>query len=225
MKYQKKWKTMMNNDITVEIIGEILKDKDLSKDDKKEKLDIIFPNAQKYIAEILNMIDFDGNREGLIDTPYRVVKSWLELYKGYSEKPKEILETTFTDNMEKVDEIVICKDITFSSMCEHHMLPFHGVCHIGYLPDKKVVGLSKLARLVECFSKRLQIQEHLTNQIADSLIKYLAPQGVGVVINAKHLCMSHRGVRNPTSNMITSSMRGKFKDQIQTRNEFLSLIK
>ena len=191
---------------------------------KKASMDILFPNAQNYISQILDMIGDDSKREGLKDTPYRVVKSWLELFKGYNEDPEKILKTTFADNMEKVDEIVICKDITFSSMCEHHMLPFHGVCHIGYLPDKKVVGLSKLARLVECFSKRLQIQEHLTNQIAESLVAYLKPQGVGVIINAKHLCMSHRGVKNPTSNMVTSSMKGKFKEQIQTRNEFLQLI-
>ena len=191
----------------------------------KNVLEKQFPNAKKYLKEIIKMIGDDPEREGLIDTPYRIMKSWNELFDGYKQNPKDILETTFIDDMDKVDEIVICKDITFSSMCEHHMLPFYGVCHIGYLPNNKVVGLSKLARLVECFAKRLQIQEKLTNQIADALMDYLEPLGVGVIINAKHLCMAHRGVKNPTSNMVTSAMRGKFKSQIQTRNEFLTLIK
>ena len=182
-------------------------------------------NEIEAIRKMITLIGDNPDREGLKDTPLRVINSWRELYSGYKENPKEILSTVFEEAMAKHDEIVMCKNISFSSMCEHHMLPFHGVVHIGYLPDKKVVGLSKLARLVECFGKRLQIQEHLTDQIVDSIMEYLQPQGAGVIITAKHLCMSSRGVKNATSEMVTSAMRGKFKTQSQTREEFLSLIK
>lgn len=199
------------------------------KDENKRKItqEIIekYPNALQYIENILNMIGDNSSREGLSDTPYRVVKSWLELYSGYTMDPKEILSTVFEDGMNKMtDEIVICKNIKFYSQCEHHMLPFIGKCHIGYLPDKRVVGLSKLARLVECFSRRLQIQEKLGTDIAESLEEHLKPQGVGVIIEAEHLCMKMRGVKNQNSVMITSALRGKFKIQQSTRSEFLSLI-
>ena len=193
--------------------------------DEKRILKENFPNEIESIKHMMHLIGDDPNREGLLDTPMRVINSWFELYAGYKQNPQDILGVVFEEKMEAHDEIVMCKNITFSSMCEHHMLPFHGVVHIGYLPNKKVVGLSKLARLVECFSKRLQIQEHLTDQIVDSIMQYLEPQGAGVIVSAKHLCMSHRGVKNATSEMVTSAMRGKFKDQPQTRQEFLTLIK
>jgi GTP cyclohydrolase I len=198
---------------------------DQMNDDEKRLLEKQFSGEIKDIKHMINLIGDEPEREGLKDTPLRVIKSWGELYSGYKQNPQDILSTVFEEKMEAHDEIVMCKNITFSSMCEHHMLPFHGVVHIGYLPNKKVVGLSKLARLVECFSKRLQIQEHLTDQIVDSIMTYLEPQGAGVIISAKHLCMSHRGVKNATSEMVTSAMRGKFKDQFQTRQEFLTLIK
>ena len=185
-----------------------------------------FPKCMELIIQILKAIGDDPGREGLKDTPYRVVKSWKELFEGYKQNPKEILSAVFEDGMNVMtDEIVMCKNIPFFSMCEHHMLPFSGVAHIGYLPSKKVVGLSKLARLVDCFGRRLQIQEKLCSQIADKLVEILQPQGVGVIIEAQHMCMTSRGVRNATSSMVTSAMRGKFKNQPQTRAEFLALIK
>jgi GTP cyclohydrolase I len=196
------------------------------KDKIKDYLNRKYPGAMELVREQLRLIGEDPDREGLIDTPYRVVKSWMELYGGYEQDPVGILGTVFEDNIgDQTDEIVICKNISFQSTCEHHMLPFTGIAHVGYLPDKKVVGISKLVRLVEVFAKRLQIQEKLCSQIADLLMDQLHPQGVGVIIEAKHQCMSSRGVKNSSSSMITSAMRGKFRDQIQTRNEFLSLIR
>ena len=196
-----------------------------SKEEIKNALEEIYPGAMQKIKELLAIIGDDPNREGLKDTPYRVVKSWLEIYGGYL-RNDSALNTTFADNIGDVDDsqIVMCKDIDFYSTCEHHMIPFHGYCHIGYLPNKKVIGVSKLVRIVEHFSRRLQIQEKLCSQIADYIEKILEPQGVGVIITAEHLCMKARGVRNATSKMVTSQMRGKFRNQIQTRQEFLSLI-
>ena len=191
-----------------------------------KELDIEFPDGIKMMKMILSLVGDDPSREGLRDTPARVVKSWMELYAGYKIDPKEILSTVFEDGMHKMtDEIVMCKNIPFYSMCEHHMLPFMGKVHIGYLPKNKVVGLSKLARLVDCFGRRLQIQEKLTCQIADSIIECLEPEGVGVIIEAEHLCMQCRGVQKVGSSMVTSAMRGKFKTQSSTRAEFLALIK
>ncbi len=174
------------------------------------------------ITHFLKIIGEDPNREGLLDTPKRVVKSWNELYAGYKQKDHEILSTMFN---EKCDQMVILKDITFSSMCEHHILPFIGKAHIGYLPKEKVVGLSKLARLVEMYAKRLQIQEKMTREIANSIMKHLNPLGVGVIIEAHHQCMSCRGVNKQHTTMITSEMLGMFRDDANVRREFLSLIK
>jgi len=200
----------------------------LALNDKEEIIKALeekYPGAIDHVRSILKIIGEDPSREGLLDTPYRVVKSFLELYGGYEQDPEEILGTFFEDDIgEQTDEIVMCRNITFYSQCEHHMIPFSGVCHIAYLPDKKVVGLSKMARLVEAFARKLQIQEKMTSQIADTLMNVLKPQGVGVIIIGKHLCMCSRGVRNHTSDMVTSAMRGKFKNQPQTRNEFLQLI-
>lgn len=199
-----------------------------SEEEIKKALEIIYPGAMEKIKEIIKIIGDDPEREGLKKTPYRVVKSWLEIYGGYKSREAK-LNTTFTENIGDVDsvddsQIVMCKDIDFYSTCEHHMIPFHGYCHIGYLPNKKVIGVSKLVRIVEHFAKRLQIQEKLCSQIADYIEKILEPQGVGVIITAEHLCMKARGVRNATSKMVTSQMRGKFRNQIQTRQEFLALI-
>jgi len=196
-----------------------------SKEVIMQALEEIYPGGMQKIKEIISIIGDDPEREGLKDTPYRVVKSWLEIYGGYKCNNTK-LDTSFVDNIGEVDDsqIVACKDIDFYSTCEHHMIPFHGYCHIGYLPSKRVIGVSKLVRIVEYFAKRLQIQEKLCSQIADYVEKTLEPQGVGVIITAEHLCMKARGVRNATSKMVTSQMRGKFRTQVQTRQEFLSLI-
>lgn len=180
-------------------------------------------DGHQIIKEFLKLIGENPDREGLLDTPKRVVKSWKELYKGYSQNPKEILSTVFEDG--SCDEMVILKNIEFSSMCEHHVLPFRGKAHIAYLPNGKVVGLSKLARLVDCFAKRLQIQEKMTQQVANEINTHLNPKGVAVILEAHHQCMSCRGVGKQNSTMITSSMIGKFRDDHMVRNEFLTLVK
>lgn len=158
--------------------------------------------AEDSVVRMLEAIGEDPKRDGLIDTPKRVVKSWEKLYGGYKEDPKKILAKTFK---EKSDQMVVLKDIEIYSTCEHHLLPFHGRCHVAYIPKDKVVGISKLARLAECFARRLQIQERLTNQIAQSIREALDPKGVGVVIEAQHFCMTSRGVEKQHSKMLTSS--------------------
>lgn len=172
---------------------------------------------------LLRSIGEDPNREGLRDTPKRVVKSWSELYAGYKQSPEDILKTRFKDGA--CQEMVILKDIAFSSTCEHHMLPFIGKAHVGYIPNGTVVGLSKLARLVDCFARRLQIQEKMTIQIAEAIVKYLKPKGVAVVVEAHHQCMSCRGVGKQSTTMITSEMVGVLRTNPAARAEFLSLIK
>lgn len=179
-------------------------------------------SKMNLVRKMIKQIGDDPNREGVLDTPKRVVKSWSEIFSGYKCDPVVLLGTTFASP--DYDEMVILKDIEFYSTCEHHMIPFFGKAHIGYIPDKKVVGLSKLARLVECFSRRLQIQENLTNQIANTIMEILKPKGVMVVIEAKHMCMCTRGVNKQSSWMITSAVQGLFKESV-SRQEFLSLIK
>lgn len=176
----------------------------------------------EYIKRFLEYIGEDPSREGLIDTPKRVVKSWAELYAGYDQDPAKILSTCFVDGA--CDEVVILRDIEFSSMCEHHILPFVGRVDIGYIPNGKVIGLSKLARLVECFAKRLQIQEKMTGQISQAIQDNLQPKGVAVVIRAHHQCMSCRGIKKANSLMITSSMVGVFRDDHLARAEFMNLL-
>ena len=175
---------------------------------------------EKLIRNLLIAIGENPDREGLIDTPKRVVKSWNDLFAGYKQTPEEVLKTFFTV---AYDEMIICKDIEFYSNCEHHMLPFYGKCHIGYVPHKKVVGLSKLPRLLDAFSRRLQIQERLSEQVADSIMKYLDPLGAGVIIHAKHHCVLCRGVQKQNSKMITSSVRGIFQEA-HIKEEFHRLI-
>lgn len=159
--------------------------------------------------------------EGLSETPRRIADMYLELFQGLWQDPRDVLNVTFDENH---DEMVILRDIPFYSMCEHHFLPFHGQAHVGYLPDGKIVGLSKLARAVEVFARRPQVQERLTGQIADCIEEVLGAKGVGVVISAEHLCMTARGVRKPGSSMVTSAMRGRFRSDMSTRSEFLRLI-
>lgn len=177
-------------------------------------------NIPKHIQAILKELGEDPTREGLLETPERVAKSFEKLYGGYREDPKKII-TVFEN--EGYDEMVIAKDIEFYSMCEHHMLPFFGKAHVGYIPENKIVGLSKMPRLVEVFARRLQNQERLTKQIADTLSEILKPKGVGVVLKASHFCMMARGVEKQSCQMVTSSFTGRFKKDDKTRNEFLNL--
>jgi len=177
----------------------------------------------KLIRELLIAIGDDPEREGLKGTPERVVKSWSELFAGYHIKEKEVFSTMFEDGA--CDEMVVLKDIDFSSTCEHHLLPFIGKAHIGYIPKGRVIGVSKLARLVDLFAKRLQIQEKMTEQISYSIQEHLAPLGVAVVVEAHHQCMSCRGVGKQNVTLITSSMLGDFRDDPIERQEFLSLIR
>lgn len=174
------------------------------------------------ITRILSAIGDDPTREGLTDTPARVIKSWEKLYGGYKEDPADVLKTVFVEG--SCDEMVLLKDIEFYSTCEHHMLPFFGRCHIGYLPAGRVVGVSKLARLLEVYARRLQIQERLTTQIAEAIVSHLTPKGVMVIMEAQHFCMTARGVEKQDSIMVTSAMRGVFS-MPEVRAEFMSLVK
>ena len=165
----------------------------------------------------------DPEREGLVDTPKRVVKAYKEFFSGYEEDPEEILSRTF-EEVEGYDDAVIVRNIRVESHCEHHMVPIVGVAHIGYIPKNRVVGISKLARLVDLFGKRLQTQETMTAQIADTIDKVLQPQGVAVIIKAKHMCIGTRGVHKQESDMITSCMLGTFMEDATARSELLKLI-
>lgn len=176
---------------------------------------------KKSVVEMIKHIGDDPQREGLLETPSRVVKSWAKLYGGYTQHPKDILKT-FTEG--SCDEMVSLTNIEFYSTCEHHMLPFFGTMHVAYIPNGKVVGVSKLARLVEVFARRLQIQERLTADIADALMKYLKPRGVMVMCQAQHFCMVARGVEKQNSIMSTSAIRGVFKLP-SVKSEFLETIK
>jgi len=177
----------------------------------------------KVVTELLELLGENPKREGLEKTPVRVTKSLRYLTQGYQMDPKEILKNAIFK--EPYDEMVIVKDIEIFSLCEHHLLPFYGKAHVAYIPNGKIIGLSKLPRIVEVFSKRLQVQERLTTQIAECLMTALNPKGVAVVIEALHLCMSMRGVRKADAYTITSSMLGAFRKDARSRSEFLSLIR
>ena len=178
---------------------------------------------QNEIRKILLAIGEDPDREGLKDTPKRVEKSLKFLTSGYRQNIDELINgAIFT---EECNDMIIVKNIEFYSLCEHHMLPFYGKCHIGYIPQGKVFGVSKLARIVDCFARRLQLQERLTRQVADIILKTINPLGVGVVMEAQHMCMTMRGVEKQESLMVTSAMLGAFRSSNNTRSEFLSLIK
>ena len=179
--------------------------------------------AEAAVRTLLRLAGEDPSREGLRDTPARVVRSYRELFAGYDVDPVSLLERTF-EEVEGYDEIVLLRDIRIESHCEHHMVPIIGRCHIGYLPGSRVVGISKLARVADAYAKRLQIQERLTAQIADTIDQVLQPRGVAVVIEAGHQCMSTRGVHKSGVSMVTSRMTGCFRDDPTTRRELLSMI-
>ncbi|MFW6125333.1 MAG: GTP cyclohydrolase I FolE [Pirellulales bacterium] len=176
---------------------------------------------RRAVREILAAVGEDPDREGLRDTPDRVARMYAELFRGLHEDPRDHLRKSFT---EKYDEIVLVRAISFDSMCEHHLLPFMGMAHVGYLPNGKVVGLSKLARVVESVARRPQVQERMTEEIADLLVEELHARGVAVVVEATHSCMTIRGIRKPGSICITSAMRGVFKSNVSSRAEVMSLI-
>ncbi len=177
---------------------------------------------EEAVKTILINIGEDPQREGLLKTPHRVAKSFEFLTKGYKQDPKEILQSALFSTTN--DEMVLVRDIEFYSLCEHHLLPIIGKAHVAYIPNGKVVGLSKIPRVVEVFARRLQIQEQLTEQIADAINDTIKPKGVGVVLQARHMCMEMRGVEKINSITISSALRGLFKSDLRTRNEFFNLI-
>lgn len=184
------------------------------------------PSREEAMQAVKTLIEWAGDdptREGLVETPKRVVAAYEEFFEGYTQDPEDILRKTF-EEVEGYDEMVIVKDIRLESHCEHHIVPILGTAHIGYIPNKRVVGISKLARIVDVFGKRLQTQETMTSQIATTIENVLNPKGVAVVIDAGHQCMSTRGVHKTESSTVTSSMKGVFKENQVTRNEFLSFI-
>jgi GTP cyclohydrolase I len=188
----------------------------LSKEPKTE-------NIAELMRKILAQLGDDEARDGLRETPQRFEKALRYLTSGYAQDAKKVLNGAMFDV--PYDEMVLVKDIELFSLCEHHLLPFFGVCHVGYLPDRKVVGLSKIPRLVNMFARRLQVQERLTKQIAEALMEHLQPRGVGVIIEARHLCMAMRGVEKQHSQTVTSAMLGEFRENQRAREEFLALAR
>ena len=189
------------------------------KEEASKKVDL--ERIEKAVCEILLAVGEDPQREGLRDTPNRVARMYAELLAGHHHDPEQHIERVFHENY---DEIVLLRDIPFSSFCEHHMMPFIGKAHVAYLPDGKVLGLSKIARILDCFAKRLQVQERLTGQVADFFMEKLKPKGVAVVIEASHSCMTIRGAQKPGSVMVTSALRGIFIRDSRSRSEVLGLM-
>ena len=193
---------------------------------KSEKIINFRPSREQAMEAVKTLLAYTGDdpsREGLIDTPKRVIKAYDEFFAGYNEDPVEVLSRTF-EQVEGYDEMVIVKGIRVESHCEHHMVPIIGVAHVGYITNKKVVGISKLARMVDLFGKRLQTQETMTAQIADTIEKVLNPKGVAVVIDAAHMCMTTRGIHKTETSTVTSRMLGTFRKNANTRAEFMNLI-
>jgi GTP cyclohydrolase I len=190
-------------------------------EDKPIEWQVDLPRIEEAVREILSAVGEDPDREGLRETPRRVARMYAEMFSGLHKNPRTHLQKFFT---EKYDEMVLVRDIAFDSMCEHHMLPFSGVAHIGYIPNGKVVGLSKLARVVEVVSHRPQVQERMTEDLANLLIDELDVKGVAVVIEATHSCMTIRGVRKPGSVCVTSAMKGVFRSSLSSRAEVMNLI-
>ena len=184
------------------------------------------PSREEALAAVKTLISWAGDdptREGLVETPDRVIRAYREFFAGYEEDPEQVLTKTF-EEVEGYDDAVIVRNIRVESHCEHHMVPILGVAHVGYIPNKRVVGISKLARIVDIFGKRLQTQETMTAQIADTINRVLEPKGVAVVIDAGHQCMSTRGIHKTESSTITSRMLGIFREKPETREEFMHLI-
>lgn len=179
-------------------------------------------NIARLIGQLLVEIGEDPRREGLIDTPQRVAETWDYFTQGYSQDIGELLAKAIVDDSH--DGTVVVKDVDFYSLCEHHLVPFYGNCHISYIPDRKIIGLSKIARVVDMYSRRLQVQERLTNQIADALVDHLEPKGVIVLVEAKHLCMSMRGVEKHNTVVTTSAIRGKYEKDASLRAEFFAQL-
>jgi len=181
------------------------------------------PRAAAAVRELLNALGEDPDRDGLRDTPDRVARMYAEAFQGLHRSPAEVLTRTFDAGH---DEMILVRDIEMFSLCEHHLIPFHGVAHVGYIPNAngRITGLSKLARLVDLYARRPQVQELLTSQVADALVAHLEPRGVIVIVAAEHLCMAMRGVRKPGSRTVTSAVRGVFRTSATTRNEAMSLI-
>ncbi len=179
------------------------------------------PRIERAVKEILAAVGEDPNREGLLETPARVARMYAEMFAGLKVDPRQHLKKVFT---EQYDEVVLVRDISFCSMCEHHLLPFMGQAHVAYVPDGKVVGLSKLARVVEVVSRRPQVQERMTEDIAQMLVEELGAKGVAVVIEASHSCMTIRGIKKPGSSMVTSALKGIFRSNVSSRAEVLQLI-
>ena len=179
--------------------------------------------ALKAVETLISWAGDDPSREGLVETPDRVIRAYKEFFAGYDEDPEQVLTKTF-EEVEGYDDAVIVRNIRVESHCEHHMVPILGIAHVGYIPNKRVVGISKLARIVDIYGKRLQTQETMTAQIADTIQRVLEPKGVAVVIDAGHQCMSTRGIHKTESSTITSRMLGSFRDNIETRSEFMHLI-
>ena len=177
---------------------------------------------ESIILDLLKEIGEDPEREGLQKTPHRVAKSWTTFAKGYKQTPEEVVGDAIFN--EQCDEVIAVKDIDFFSLCEHHLLPFKGVVHVGYLPEKKIIGLSKIPRIVDIYARRLQVQERLTHQVAEALQDVLNPIGVAVVMEGRHMCMQMRGVEKQNSFASTSAMLGQFRKSSETRSEFLSII-
>ncbi|MCH4023708.1 MAG: GTP cyclohydrolase I FolE [Acetobacter sp.] len=179
--------------------------------------------AKEAVRTLLRWAGDNPSREGLLDTPDRVVRSYEEFFEGYQQDPEEILARTFSE-VGDYNEIILLRDIRFESHCEHHMVPIIGRAHVAYLPQKRVVGISKLARLVDVYAKRLQIQERLTSDIAETINRVLQPQGVAVILEAGHQCMTTRGVHRPGVSMVTSKMLGVFRDNSDTRKELMAML-
>ncbi len=181
------------------------------------------PGIEDYVRNILQHMGEDPDREGLLKTPYRVARAFEYLTKGYQQDPKEVINgAVFTE--EDYSEMIVVKDIDFFSMCEHHILPFFGRANVAYIPDKQIVGISKIARLVDVYAQRLQVQERITTQVANTLMEELKPLGVGVIITAEHLCMRMRGVEKQNSIVTTSATLGAFRTHQETREEFITLV-
>ncbi len=181
------------------------------------------PRAEAAVRELLLAVGEDPDREGLLSTPARVARSYAEIFAGLHQTPEDVLSVTFDVGH---DELVLVRDIEVFSTCEHHLVPFHGVAHVGYIPgeDGRVTGLSKLARLVDVYARRPQVQERMTTQIAEAMVKHLSPRGVIVVLECEHLCMAMRGVRRPGARTVTSAVRGQLRDDPATRAEAMSLV-